>query len=72
MTAVRVLGVRRGAPVGLLSVDLGGQVVQVRQALTASPGERVAVAVDAGQVLAFREGWRLPEIGGETPREAGR
>jgi glycerol transport system ATP-binding protein len=71
ITAARVLGVRRGMPVGILSVDLGVGVVQVRQALAASPGERVGVNVDAGQVVAFREGWRLPGIGAETGRGGG-
>ncbi len=71
ITAARVLGVRRGEPVGILSVNLGEGVVQIRQALSASPGERVDVNVDAGRVLAFREGWRLSGIGAEIGTEIG-
>ncbi len=71
MTATRVLGVRRGLPVGILSVDLGGCLVQVRQELAATPGERVAVQLDPGRLLAFRDGWRVAEIGAGSEPEAG-
>lgn len=71
VTATRVLGVRRGLPVGILSVDLGGCLVQVRQELAATPGERVAVQLDPGRLLAFRDGWRVAEIGAGSEPEAG-
>ena len=70
-TLVRWLGGRRGEPVGILSVDLGEGVVQVRQALSAAPGQRVELNLDAGRVIAFREGWRLPGIGAEIGPEVG-
>jgi glycerol transport system ATP-binding protein len=68
--AVRVLGVRRGKPMGILSVDLDGSVVQVRQELSVSPGERVGMKLEASRVVAFRDGWRIPEIGVQNGREA--
>jgi glycerol transport system ATP-binding protein len=61
VTAVRALGVRRGRRTGVVTAQLAGAQIHLRQALDVEPGEEAVVRIRGEQVVGFRNGWRLPD-----------
>jgi glycerol transport system ATP-binding protein len=67
ITAVRTLGAVRGQRVGVVTAELAGAQINLRQVLDVEPGDEAAVQIRGERVLGFRNGWRLPgglEAGG--------
>jgi glycerol transport system ATP-binding protein len=65
ITAVRVLGARRGQRVGVVTARLAGEQIKLRQVLDVEPGEEVIVQIRDERVVGFRDGWRLAAAAGE-------
>jgi len=57
--AVRVLGTRRGRPIGVVTAQLDGVPIHLHQELDVAPGELAAVRIRSDRVVGFRNGWRL-------------
>ncbi len=63
VTATRVLGVRNHRPVGIVTAELGGQVLRTRQVIDLAPGDCATLRTERKRVLAFRAGQRLLTAG---------
>lgn len=59
VTATRVLGVHGGQPLGIVTADLGGQILCTRQVIGVGSGDLAGLRVDAGRALCFRDGRRI-------------
>ena len=59
VTRTRVLTTRNHQPVGIVSVDLGGQTINTRQTLDVVAGARVRLRVNEDRIVGFRGGVRL-------------
>ncbi|MCZ6711542.1 MAG: ABC transporter ATP-binding protein, partial [Gammaproteobacteria bacterium] len=59
VTAVRVLGVRHGQRQGLVSAQLAGTQINLRQTLNVEPGDQALVQIRGELVIGFRNGQRL-------------
>ena len=57
--AVRVHGVRDRRPVGVVTAELGGKRVNLRQELNLESGDQALLQIDSGRVVGFRNGRRL-------------
>jgi len=70
VTALRLLGTRHGQPVGVVTAQLGGAQISLRQVLDVEPGEEVLVQIQGERVIGFRDGWRLSTGAGPSGRGA--
>ena len=59
VTASRVLGVQGHRPEGIVTAAIGEHVLRTRQVIDVEVGDLVSLRVDAGRLVAFRDGIRL-------------
>ena len=59
VVAVRVHGVRDRRPVGVVTAELGGKRVNLRQELNLESGDQALLQIDSERVVGFRNGRRL-------------
>ncbi len=61
--AIRTLGTLRGVPHGLVIAEHAGAELHTRQDLDAVREGPAAIRIDPDRLLAFRDGWRIPNPG---------
>ena len=59
--STRALGTLGGAATGLVTAELGGELIHVRQALGGPMDGRARLRIDPARILLYRNGWRVAD-----------